>query len=399
MLRAPASFSTEAAADKLPCPICGTRQSEMLFERNGVPVLLNRLYPSRAAARAAPLGRLQIAVCTGCGFTFNRCFDPSLVVYAAGYDNDQTGSPCFAAHLDRIRDRLLGLLAERAARVLEIGCGQAGFLESLVARSAVPIEAVGWDPAWQPRALPPALLVAARTFGADRPAGPAFDLVYARHVIEHVAAPVALLAAMAGVLAPAGRVCVEVPALEWILAQDQREDFFYEHCNYFSASSLADAFRRAGLRAVQIGTVFGGQYLWAEAALEGATQEIAHAPIRPRSEAGSFQASRRRLAALREAGPVMLWGAGAKGVSFAHEVDPTAELLAGLIDINPNKQRRFTPGSGHQVLSPEAAARLGIATILVMNPIYAEEIAVQAASAGLRARLAPAAAAELCPNR
>lgn len=383
----------------LPCPLCGSGQSETLFERDAVPVLLNRFYLNRAASLAAPLGRLQIAVCSGCGFTFNRCFDPSLVVYDAGYDNDQTGSPRFAVHLDGIRDRLLGLLAQRPARVLEIGCGQAGFLEALVARSAASIEAVGWDPAWRPRPVSPDLRVAARAFGAERPEEPAFDLVYARHVIEHVADPVALLAATASVLTPGGCVCVEVPALEWILAQDQQQDFFYEHCNYFSAASLADAFRRAGFGAVRIDRVFGGQYLWAEASLEGAPPDIACAPVRRRPEMGGLQAWRRRLVAFREAGRVALWGAGAKGVSFAREVDPAAELLAGLIDINVNKQRHFIPGSGHPVLSPEAAARIGIAVILVMNPIYADEIAAQAASAGLCARFVPVAAAELSPDR
>jgi SAM-dependent methyltransferase len=368
------------------CPICGARQGAALLDRLDVPVLMNRFYPSPAAARAAPTGRLSVAGCDGCGFVFNRGFDPALIAYEPGYENDQTQSPRFSAHLDGMAAVLAGPPARRPARILEIGCGQGDLLEALVARGAGHAAAIGYDPAWRRRPLPPGLRIEAAMFAAGDEKG-GFDLVYARHALEHVADPVALLRAMAASLAPGGRLCLEVPDLDWSLAHRQMQDFFYEHCNYFTAASLAEACRRAGLGGVRIERVFGGQYLWAEAA---GTGTVALPPPGPRPcavDAGFFPRWRARLAELPRR--VALWGAGAKGVTFATETDPAATRIACLIDLNAKKQGLFTPRSAHPVVAPAAAREFNIETIVVMNPNYYDEIAFAAAAAGLRARLLP----------
>jgi SAM-dependent methyltransferase len=367
------------------CPLCRSARHATLLDRPAVPVLVNRLYASRAAARAAPVGRLDLVACRDCGFVFNRGFDPALITYEQGYENDQTKSPRFTQHLGYMAARLAGLLGHGPARVLEIGCGQGDLLETLWAQGAGRIEAVGYDPAWRPHALPAGLRIEPRPFQAGSEAG-RFDVVYARHALEHVADPVALLAAMAASLTPGGRLCLEVPDLAWSLAQRQRQDFFYEHCNYFTASSLAAACRRSGLALVRIEAVFGGQYLWAEIGENGdAPASEPTAP--PEFDAACFPLWRPDMARLPDHGVVALWGAGAKGVTFATETDPDATRIACLIDLNPNKQRHFTPRSAHPVVAPAVARDLDIATIVVMNPNYRDEISRAAASAGLRARL------------
>ena len=383
----PAPLDIATSVPERHCPLCGSRHSAVLLSRRDVPVLSNRLYPTRDAARAAPTGRLRIVTCSTCGFSFNACFDPTLVVYDADYENDQARSACFSRHLDDIRGRLLRLVESRQSQILEIGCGQGAFLEAIVAQGAGRIEAAGYDTAWRRRPLPKGLHIEATFFDAAADGDTGFDLVLARHVIEHVAEPVAFLRAMAAALGPSGRICIETPDFEWSLATSQMQDFHYEHCNYFTAASLAEAFRQAGLAATNIETVFGGQYLWAEAGVSAASVRPDLNAAGAELDAGFFTRWQRSLAAM--AGPVAIWGAGAKGVTFAAEADPAAELLTCLIDVNPNKQGKFVPRTGHPVVAPEVAARLGIATILVMNPNYRYEIAQHAGAAGLRAELRP----------
>jgi SAM-dependent methyltransferase len=365
------------------CPLCRSDCGIPLLRRATVPTLSNHLHETREAARAAPTGELDLVACAACGFIYNRRFDPALAAYDSGYENDQAGSPGFADYLDDVRDRLL---AGRSDWVLEIGCGQGWLLESLVARGAGSGAAIGYDAAWRPRALPARMHVERAAFDAAPP-GQGFDLIYARHVIEHVATPVALLRAMAQALAPGGRVCLEVPSLDWILAQGQMQDFFYEHCNYFTAASLAAACAEAGLGPARVEARFGGQYLWAVAEAGPASGSAAPIPALPCLDTAFFSLWQQRLEALSETGPVALWGAAAKGVTFATAADPAATRIAGLIDINPLKQARYIPCSGHRVLAPDEAAALGIRSIIVMNPNYRGEIATMAERAGLHAQL------------
>ena len=365
------------------CPLCRSDCGIPLLRREAVPTISNRLYESRAAARAAPVGELDLVACAACGFTYNRRFDPALAAYDDGYENDQAGSPGFADYLEDVRDRLL---AGRADWVLEIGCGQGWLLESLVERGAGRRAAIGYDAAWRPRPLPPRMRIERAAFDMAVP-GEGFDLIYARHVIEHVATPVTLLRAMAGALAPGGRVCLEVPSLDWILAQGQMQDFFYEHCNYFTAASLAATCTEAGLGLSRVEARFGGQYLWAEAEARSAPGRADPVLLPPVLDTAFFLRWQQRLDGLREAGPVALWGAAAKGVTFAAAADPEATRIACLIDINPLKQARYIPCSGHKVLAPDGAAALGVRSIIVMNPNYREEIAAMAETAGLHAQL------------
>ena len=105
--------------------------------------------------------------------------------------------------------------------------------------------------------------------------------------------------------------------------------------------------------------------------------------------AAGFAADERRRVAgwvrllddLRGHGPVAVWGAGAKGVTFAHLADPDARRVAAVVDVNPAKQGRFLPGTGHPIIAPVRAVELGVTSVLVLNPNYAAEVA--AALAGL----------------
>ena len=79
------------------------------------------------------------------------------------------------------------------------------------------------------------------------------------------------------------------------------------------------------------------------------------------------------LRVLRKAGPLALWGAGAKGVTFANLADPEAELIDCVVDLNPNKQSGFLPGTGHAVVSPDELGRRHIRHAVLMNPNYRQE--------------------------
>jgi len=84
---------------------------------------------------------------------------------------------------------------------------------------------------------------------------------------------------------------------------------------------------------------------------------------------------------------VAIWGAAAKGVTLANLIDPDATLLACIVDINPNKQGKFLPGSAHPIVGPAEMGTLGVRTALVTNPNYFEENSRIVRNAGLHLEL------------
>jgi len=376
------------------CPVCGAAAGAPFLIREAVPVHQNLPADSAAAARAVPRGQLRMTACAACGFVFNAAFNPALLQYGPGYDNAQGHSAVFAAHLDGLARHLVEACGVRGARIVEVGCGQGDFLRRLVAWPGAGNTGVGFDPAC---AAPETecggrLHFVRRLYQPDRAGVPA-DVVICRHVIEHVAAPLDLLAAVRGAVRPGARVFFETPDVTWILRHGVLWDWFYEHCSLFSATSLAACFARAGFEPTEVRPVFDDQYLWlaarpgvaGDAAMPGAVLALADAY--GAAEAARLAAWRSRLADLARDGAVALWGAGAKGVTFAGLADPDGRAIDCLVDINPAKQGRFVPGTGHPIVAPAALAARGVRHVVLMNPAYRAEVAALLATHG-SARLA-----------
>jgi hypothetical protein len=357
-------------------------RAERFLHRRAVPVHQNVLFDTATAARAVARGELDVRVCPACGFVFNAAFDPGLVDYGPAYENSQNHSPAFIAHLEERAAHLVVERGVRGGRVVEVGCGKGAFLGMLLAHPLNRSEAVGFDPAYTG---PPEAFGGRARFVPDF-YGPATavpaDAVVCRHVIEHVPDPVDLLRTVrAGVGTSGGtRVFFETPCAEWILRNRVPWDFFYEHCSLFTPHSLALALRRAGFGVTAVRHVFGGQYLWAEGgtlepdnAFSGAGAEVLDLARAFAVEEQSRVSGWRALVdELRSRGPVLAWGAGAKGVTFCNLADPERSRLAGVVDVNPAKQGKFLPGTGHPIVAPAGAA--GAAAVLVFNPNYLDEI-------------------------
>jgi hypothetical protein len=123
-------------------------------------------------------------------------------------------------------------------------------------------------------------------------------------------------------------------------------------------------------RVVDIGNIFGGQYLYVVADLDSLRSPRYHPADRvsfpsdflPKSIAGAESKA--------------VWGAASKGVIYSLLRERSRNPVDVLIDINPAKRGKFIPATGLRVRSPEEARSVlpvG-ADICVMNPNYLEEI-------------------------
>jgi SAM-dependent methyltransferase len=377
------------------CPLCSGAAVRPFLRRMTVPVLQNAPAATREIARGRAMGELEISVCERCGFVFNRAFDPARIEYAQSYDNTQCCSPSFERYMRGLAEDLVARHDLHGKRIVEVGCGKGHFLRMVCQIGGN--RGFGFDPTYVgPDAVDGGAVSFVRELYSEHHASLAADFVCCRHVLEHVADPLAMLGAvrLATRSDPSTAVFFEVPTVDWILEHTCFWDFFYEHCNYFNPETLSFAFRAAGFDVVRTQPAFEGQYLWLEAhprpgvrggALaiepEGVAASLARiAAFEARVET-QFAGWQDRFERAARTGGLAIWGAGAKGVTLVNLLDPGGALVKYVVDINPNKQGTFVPGTGHPVVGPDALARDRVGHVFITNPNYAAEI--RAAIAGL----------------
>jgi SAM-dependent methyltransferase len=343
---------------------------------------------SAEEARQFTRGDLLLALCKGCGFVFNAAFDPGNLRYSASYENTQSCSPYFKHYLTELGESLLAKYRLNDKVVIEAGCGKGEFLRLLCKDGRN--QGIGFDPSYiGPDTAEQGAVRFIRGFYDSQQTQYAPDFVCCRHVIEHVQSPLEILQAVRQALGNRVNsfVYFETPALSWILDRVAFWDFFYEHCSYFTAESLIWAFEQTGFQVLETRLAFDEQYLRIEAkpAMAGSTAGA----LRPRSAPdlwskiqtflarlqGRMEACGDRIDAFSRAGGCAIWGAAAKGTTLVNTLDPLNRRVRFLIDINPAKQGKYVPGTGHPIVSPEQLKERNgqIAGIVNMNPNYLEE--------------------------
>lgn len=379
------------------CPVCGSGDLHPLLAAAQVPVFCNVQWGTRDEARAAPRARLDIRLCQACGHAHNAAFDPGEVAYSPAYDNSQHFSETFRAYARRLVDRLVADHGLRDAAVVDIGCGRGDLLALFAERGNN--RGYGFDPSFKPAAdlpLPPNVTIRPTLFAREEAAELRPALVCCRHVLEHVPDPVSFLGEIRAALAPLGSTVLylEVPSGEQLLRDRAVWDYIYEHVSYFSARSLRLVLAAAGFEVLRLEEDFGGQFLCAEVrpvtagradAAPGTAPGLLEAAGAFRDKLATWKAwAERNVSRGRTA---TVWGAGSKGVMFANLLGLAApDPLDFVIDQNPNKAGRFLAVSAQVVRPPAHLAGAGIEEVVVMNPIYRDEIQRQLAALDARTR-------------
>jgi hypothetical protein len=84
----------------------------------------------------------------------------------------------------------------------------------------------------------------------------------------------------------------------------------------------------------------------------------------------------------------IVWGSGSKCVGFMTTLGVKDEIQY-IVDINPRRNGKFIPGVGKQIVSPEFLKQYKPDTVIVMNPIYSNEIKKMMDDMGISAEYIP----------
>jgi cyclopropane fatty-acyl-phospholipid synthase-like methyltransferase len=360
-------------------------------------VCCNQLCGTHGAALATPTGTIELAFCHVCGHIFNREFDPRLLEYTVGYENSLHGSERFREYADALADELVERYQLHGRTIVEIGCGRGEFLRALCQRGDN--RGFGFDPSYpgdEQRPDSAGKISIRREIYRGGSAVPSPDFICSRHTLEHVGVPRDFLE---GISSGSGRsgipVFFEVPNSLYTVRDGGIWDIIYEHCSYFSPSSLARLFSDTGYQVLEVTEIFGGQFLTLHARTGAADHEGVPASSTELERIVSLFAEtyhrkieqwRHRLDDFaRERRAVAVWGAGSKGTTFLNLLRP--RNIEYIVDVNPLKHGKFVAGTGQEIVPPEFLKRVQPDVVVCMNPNYSEEIAQQLQSLGVRAEL------------
>lgn len=397
------SFETSFEANR-PCPNCPSRGLTIFYTVRNIPAHSCLLMPSRAEAVDYPRGDLRLGFCPACGFITNTAFDPTLNEYSQRYEETQGFSPTFNRFAEQLAKRYVDRYNLADKTILEIGCGKGEYLIQTLEIAGPKARGIGIDPGYIPsRTTSPAAKQA--EFIVDlydrRYAHLKADFIVCRHTLEHIAPTREFMQELRATIGdrPETALFFELPDVMRELREGAFWDLYYEHCTYFSCGSLARLFRSTGFDVTHLSLEYDGQYIILDALpAPGPTaprlpleNDLAELADRVSRFAQTCSAVVRRWRDILDEGRrrgerTVIWGSGSKGVSFLTTLGVTHDdgAVAAAVDINPFRHGRFMPGSGHEIIPPEALASLRPDRVIVMNPVYVPEITDQLSSMGLR---------------
>ena len=371
------------------CPNCGHKGLSPFYEVHNVPVHSCLMMPTQQEALDFPTGDVVLGFCNCCGFITNVAFDSKWSAYAPNYEDQQSFSPTFNQFAIDLANRLIEKYDLHDKDIVEIGCSKGDFLFLLCELGHN--RGVGVDPSAVPGRVKSEAadrVTFIQDYYSERYAEYVGDFICCRHTLEHIYPTAEFVRTIRRSIDDRLNTSVvfEIPDTSRVLKDLAFEDIYYEHCSYFTPGSLARLFRSCGFEVTDLYRAYGEQYLLIEAQPVATPSNKVHpleeSPKQAAQDVKHFvnhisnklEQWKQQLEQMHDQGKrIVVWGSGSKCVAFLTTLD-TIDKIHYVIDINPHRQGKFIPGVGKEIMSPEFLKDYKPDQVIVMNPIYCNEI-------------------------
>jgi SAM-dependent methyltransferase len=383
------------------CPGCRSDKITNFYRVEEVPVNSVLLLPTEEEALSFPKGKLELGFCNDCGFIHNQAFDPGLLEYSSRYESTQGFSPTFNSYQHHLAETLIERYNVRNKNIIEIGCGQGEFITLLCELGGN--RGIGFDPVFDPNRKPETSasnITFVRDFYSEKYPNIKADLVCCKMTLEHIPQTADFVSMIRRTMGdqPNALVFFQVPDVVRIFQELAFWDMYYEHCSYFSPGSLARLFRSCGFEIVDLERNYGDQYLILTAKpsvsistphaleenLSSLSQLVNDFVTNYQSKLDEWQKILNEQ--VNQGRKVVVWGASSKTVAFFSTLHINQEIRYA-VDINPNKHGTYIAGTGQKIVSPDFLREYQPDLVIVMNPIYRDEIRKALDDIGVRSRL------------
>ncbi len=244
--------------DLVKCLACGSANLEQYLHLGSSVVPANTYVESYLATSDLYRAPLQVRVCTNCWHSqLSVAVDPEILFSHYLYVSGTTSS--LQVHFESLVDWVLSTTLNLASRmgklsILDIGANDYSLLRAFQKRKVGRLE--GFDPSANLSYLAgdiPAVVDFWGTRTWHKTSQSPYDVILGLNVFAHNLNPLDFLRACRRVLAPEGRIILEMPDFKQSIFQKRSfTQIYHEHINYFSVNSMMTLVERAGMRIVDI---------------------------------------------------------------------------------------------------------------------------------------------------
>jgi hypothetical protein len=199
-------------------------------------------------------------------------------------------------------------------------------------------------------------------------------LIIANNVMAHVPDLIDFIEGLSMLCGPETQISIENPSLANILLGMQFDTIYHEHYSYLSAFAVAKLGKLHGLQLINVEelTIHGGSNRYWLSRFEGDKSKIEHVKnfIEDEIANGLFNSKNWELysekinkllkdflvwlrSAAQTRGKVYGYGAAAKASTILNSMSIDLDLISAIADASLEKQGRFMPPNGIEVISPQ----------------------------------------------
>jgi len=379
------------------CPICASNKVNTFLELSDMPVQDGVVYNTKEEAKQSPVGDISLVICQNCLYIGNQAYDSSKIHFTE-YNYSQHHSPKYQRYITSLISDLSKSHHLFNKTVVDVGCGKGYFINELC--KAGQNKGFGIDPSYEVTAEVSANqenLTFIKDFYSDKYADINGDFVSCRHVVDELEWPKRFVSLLKGALRENddSLVYLELPNGLTTFKNELFWNIGYAKRSWFTPTSLSTFIQYCGFQMVQVKELFDDQYLGIVGKINFSNSEPEAIPEELLGEmntllnkfATNFRNEieywKNKIKALEAANEqIFVWGAGMRGLNFLNAFG-NKKVIPAIVDINPNRQGKYLPGSGYRIDSIDLLKSINPDKILISNPTYEKEIKMQAATMGL----------------